>query len=535
MYKFECGCEFPIFDENASYNGLPSIYIDYDNINLRCPATWQILCEGHTKGVFQLETNLGKSWAKKVQPLTIEELAALIAILRPGTLKGMIDNKSIAQHYADRNIGEESCDPFNENVRDILSNTNGMMIYQEQVLGISQSLAGFDLKQGMGLLKGIGKKKADIVFKYRQEFVDGCKNSGIVTGEDAEAIFDVISKSARYLFNASHSVSYSITSYWCAYVKAHFPLHFFTSWLTYALEKSKPREEIAELINEAKQFNINVENPNIFHKNQNFVIDSGKIRYGIGSIKSLGSENFNTVINSIKNAETVLGKELNQFSWHDILLYLLPDIRKDVVNNLVHSGALSNFGVPRCSMLFQYNKLTEIKSHIPWLRNATSHISLSNDIETVLASKPRLTQKQRDKLNNILISILNPPINMVDAVEIVAGCEEDVLGIALSCSKLDAKNLGAVNCTCKQFSTGEKTLDVIVGVQINRISEWSPPDSDKKMAFMTVSDKTGKIEVSVPTKEYNRYGFLLFNNNTIAISGNINKKGGLQAKAISQL
>jgi len=201
-YSFECGCKFPIVGEGIKgIDGLPPIKIDYENLNLRCPHTWELFAKGYTKGIFQLETNLGQGWSKKLQPVTIEEVSALTAILRPGMLKSMLDGKSMTQHFVDRRNLQEDFTYFHPLAEPILSETHGTMTYQEQILSIAKIFAGFSLQQADTLRKAMGKKKADVMAKCREEFVTGCKNMAIITDDDAIALFDIIEKSNRYSFN----------------------------------------------------------------------------------------------------------------------------------------------------------------------------------------------------------------------------------------------------------------------------------------------------------------------------------------------
>lgn len=538
-YDFDCGCKFPVTNSDLkTIDGLPSIKIDYENLNYRCPSTWSLFGEGKTKGIFQLETNLGQSWAKKVQPICVEEIAALISIMRPGCLKGLMeDGKSVSQHYVDRKDFNEEFFYFHDEAEPILRDTYGLMVYQEQILSIAKIFAGFSLQQADTLRKGIGKKKADIVAKCRDEFVSGCINKGIITEHDAVVLFDVIEKSNRYSFNLSHAVSYGVTGYWCAVPKHHFPLHFFTAWLSGASGKIKPREEIAELIQDTKSFGIVVENPNISYKNENFVMRDGKIRYGLGSIKSVGAVEVQKLLASINQAEQKLNKPLIEFDWHDTLIHILSQSRKDVVSNLIHAGALSHYGLSRNAMLFQYNKLCELNDkEVEWIISHTETDNLHDDIANMLSNKKTVATR-KTKLQNLLVSIEQPSLDLADSIDVVAKREEDVLGISISCSRLDGKNTGFVNCTCDEFNKKKKTHKVIVAMQISRVTEWSPPKTpDKKLCFLTGYDKTGKIEVMIPEREYKEFSFLLFHGNTVAIHGSMNeKKGNLIGKVVTQL
>ena len=191
--------------------------------------TWDLFKEGRTKGIFQLESNLGRAWSKRLQPTNIEELSALIALIRPGSLKAISDGKSMTQHYVDRKSGLDIIKYLHESLTDILETTKGVLIYQEQSMRIAQDLAGFNLQEADVLRKAIGKKKADLMAKVKTDFLAGCEKVGKVGKETAEEIFGWIEKSSRYSFNKSHAVCYAINSYKSAWYKANYTKQFFLS------------------------------------------------------------------------------------------------------------------------------------------------------------------------------------------------------------------------------------------------------------------------------------------------------------------
>ena len=220
--------------------------------------TWDLFKEGKTKGVFQLESNLGKSWSKRVSPSNIEELSALIALIRPGCLKAISKGKSMTQHYVDRKSGKDKVEYLHESLESVLGNTYGVLVYQEQSMRIAQKIAGFDLQEADVLRKAIGKKKAGLMAQVKKSFLEGSQKKGVVSKEEAEEIFSWIEKSSRYAFNKSHSVAYAMNSYMSAWYKANHINEFFLSYLYYANEKQDPHQEVYELVNEAKLFDLDV-------------------------------------------------------------------------------------------------------------------------------------------------------------------------------------------------------------------------------------------------------------------------------------
>ena len=192
--------------------------------------TWDLFKNGYTKGVFQLESNHGRNWSRKLAPSNLEELSALIAIIRPGTQKDQ------RQKFVDRKHGRDEVTYLDKSLEEILKKTYGILVYQEQSMRIAQKLAGFDLKEADELRKAIGKKKADLMAKIKTKFIKGCIKQKVVTKEAAEEIFGWIENSARYAFNKSHSVAYAVNAYNTAWYKANHTTEFFLSYLYYAAD-----------------------------------------------------------------------------------------------------------------------------------------------------------------------------------------------------------------------------------------------------------------------------------------------------------
>lgn len=200
-YTFPCGCSFPINDEISP--DVPSIIFSpsLKDINMECERTWDLISAGNTKGVFQLESQLGQSLARKLKPRNINHLAALISIVRPGCLEAIHDKKSVTMHYIDRKNGLDDVNYFHPALETSLKDTYGEMIYQEQAMQISKDIAGFTMQEADELRKAIGKKKPELMAKIKTKFIEGCNKTKIVTEEEAKQIFDWIEKSQRYSFN----------------------------------------------------------------------------------------------------------------------------------------------------------------------------------------------------------------------------------------------------------------------------------------------------------------------------------------------
>jgi len=323
IYTFPCGCQFPIQDTVLS-DGRKSVKFDtnIENMPMNCEKTWDLISDGNTKGVFQLESRLGQSFAKKLKPRSIEHLSALVAIIRPGCLEAVRDGKSITEHYIARKNGEEAVELFHPALEPSLASTYGEMIYQEQAMQIAKDVAGFDLQQADILRKAIGKKKAKLMEQVKEQFLTGAEDKAVVTKEQAEEIFGWIEKSQRYSFNKSHSASYAFNAYVSAYAKAHFPRAFFTSYLDYSHEKQKPLKEVNELANNAKSLDIDIYTPKLIHDNERFRLIGKDIFFGITDIKNVGKSVVKRLKDVRKDVETRFKKTLENFSWLETLAFV---------------------------------------------------------------------------------------------------------------------------------------------------------------------------------------------------------------------
>lgn len=192
-----CGCVLNLYP-----NGKPNIEFDIRKIQGNCPLVWEMLSRGLTKGVFQLESNVGRQWTKKLKPESILHLAALSAILRPGASKNFDENGvSVTQHYCFRKNGEEEVVYYHDSLSNILNNSFGLLIYQEEAMRIAVVTANFSEMEADNLRKAMGKKDAELMKKVEGMYLEKAKTTGILTEEEAKEIFNWIKKSQRYSFN----------------------------------------------------------------------------------------------------------------------------------------------------------------------------------------------------------------------------------------------------------------------------------------------------------------------------------------------
>lgn len=498
--------------------------------------TWKLFAEGKTKGVFQLESNLGKSWAKKLAPTSIEELSALIAIIRPGTLKAYVDGKSMTQHYVDRKHGKEEVVYLHPALEEILKPTYGVLVYQEQSMRIAQKIAGFNLQEADELRKAIGKKKADLMAKVKKKFISGAKKVGTVSKEDAEAIFGWIEKSSRYAFNKSHSISYAVCSYLSAFQKAHNTKEFFLSYLYYANEKQDPHQEIYELISEAKLFDITVKTPSIINYADKFNIQKNTIYFGLKDIKSLTGKNGDALIEVLSSIQKDLGKTIKDLSWLQVLVYLNSRISSSSFKALASIGFFRGIKdkVTRNKCLYDYEILRSLtKSEQTWLETnlvAKGWASLQDALKDLAPTKKegggtsRADRKQA-VLNEIQL-LANPPYELVDDPSWVIDQEVKFLGCPVSLTKVETSDTSAANTTCKDVVNGKKGKDLCIVANIQRASDYKikkGESKDKIMSFLTIEDETAILDsVIVFPKVKEKYKYILYEGNNLIFCGYVN-------------
>lgn len=201
FFEFECGCKWPIIEKNSDPTILPKLDIDPENLP-DCYLTWKMISRGDTKGVFQLESRLGQTWAKKLRPENLEHMSALGALLRPGCINVKDENGvSTTEHYCLRKNKEELTSSIDDIVDDILKPTENLLVYQEQAMMLGKIIAGFDLKTVDRLRKSVGKKDSKEMAEVRKLFLEGAKATNVVSYEMAEMLWSWIEKSGRYAFN----------------------------------------------------------------------------------------------------------------------------------------------------------------------------------------------------------------------------------------------------------------------------------------------------------------------------------------------
>lgn len=527
-FAFSCGCKFKVTDKSCD-PPLVDFAPEMESINLDCEKTWELISSGNTKGCFQLESRLGQMMAKKLKPSNIQELSGLISILRPGCLEAYRDGKSVSNHYIDKKNGLESIDYFHPALEPILKDTYSEMIYQEQAMSISKALAGFDLQQADELRKAIGKKQADKMAKLKKGFIKGCIKTGSVSKDEAEQIFGWIEKSQRYLFNASHSISYAMNAYLSAYTKAHFPKIFFASYLRFAKDKIDPQQEIKELVRNANEMDIKISIPDLRNLNEFFILKNKTIYFGLTDIKGVGKSVFQ------KLKKLIEGVDISEYSWLQTLLLILLNINSTASKALISSGALDYHKKNRTEMLFHYDLISELTKKESEI--CKSIIEQNSDISIIdmlkqLLTAPRIQKNRQNIINNMIKSISKPPYSLIDKIEWLSDSENNMLGASITCFKIDTYDTAMANCNCKSFKTTVNSNNIIIAGEIsnvNIIKTKKGKNPGQEMAFVSIEDQFGMLDsVIFFPEQLSKYRTHLFDGNILIFSGNKSKaKDGL--------
>ena len=503
--------------------------IDITKLNEDDCTVWKMIGEGRVKGCFQIESYLGKTWCKALKPDNILELAALISIIRPGTLKAFVDGKSMTQHYVDRKHGKDKVPSLHESIDGLLKETYGVIVYQEQAMEIAVKMAGFNLKEADDLRKAIGKKKADLMKKVRVKFIDGAKQNNIEE-EKAIEIFDMIEKSARYSFNKSHAVAYAKMAYWSAYVKNHYVDKFMKNWLRDADDKIDPDMEKRQLIIAAKAEGLEIKGPSISVLKENFTFGETNgmfptIHFGICNVKNVGVAHLEKLKQGIEN--------LSNVNWSNLLVHVLPNVNKRAIENLISVGAFAGLGKSRTEMIHEFHCFNDFtKKEIQAIQDHLNIEGLTaiDIVKKLLAYGVKKnggfisTQTRLTKVEDILMRLQNPGRNLSDNSMTYARIEEKLLGYAINHSELNAcSDACHANATCKELSDG-RSDNCVIAVIIKGIREHKTKNGDI-MAFVSAEDDSGELENIVIFPDiYEQNKDIIYDRATLLLSGQIKDK-----------
>ena len=491
------------------------VTLDMQKINYDDKKVLDSLGTGRSDGVFQLESAGMKNFMKELKPQSLEDVIAGISLYRPGPMD------FIPQYIRGKNRPDTiryDC----PQLEPILKPTYGCIVYQEQVMQIVRNLAGYTLGRSDLVRRAMSKKKASVMEKERQNFVYGNEAEGvpgcIANGIDeatANKIYDEMIDFAKYAFNKSHAAAYAVVSYQTAYLKYYYPVEFMAALMTSVIDFPN---KVAEYILVCRQMGIKILPPDVNCGMYGFSVDNGAIRYGLSAIKSVGRP----VIESLVRER----EENGQYrSLKDFMERNSPQMNKRAVENFIKAGALDCLDGNRRQKMLVYQKISD---------------SISQDKKNSLAGQMSLFDlvSEEDKKE---FEIRMPDVEEFGKEELL-GYEKEVLGIYLSGHPLEnyremmEKTISAKTSDFQQDEETNlpKVMDgqkVIIGGMItDKTIKYTK--NNKVMAFLTVEDLVGTVEVVVFPRDYEKSQQFLNEEGRVFIQGRVSAEDDRASKLI---
>lgn len=430
------------------------IKMNFSDIPLNDKDTLKIFEQADTCGIFQFESDGMKNFLRKLKPNTIEDIFAAIALFRPGPAVN-IDS------YIRRKHGLEKVEYIDDSLKDILSSTYGIIIYQEQIMQIAASMAGFSLGEADILRRAMSKKNMELLKSEEVKFIEGSINRGY-SKETSKKIFDLILNFANYGFNKSHSVCYSIVAYKMAYLKAKYPKYFFSNLLSSVIGSET---KTLEYINEARKLGINILLPDINISTNKYKVVENGIIFPISNIKNVGIVTCRDIINS-------RGNGFNDI--YDCFSKILSrNVNKSTLESLIDASCFDSFG---------FNKQTLYYN----LDNLINYAILTKDLDPDFVIKPEIEIKEEFSKSELLAN------------------EKECFGFYLSdhpttIYKSRVDNIINLEDVPKYFN---KNINIVVMIEKIRVVNTKNND---RMAFLLASDDTAQADLTLFPKVYSKY------------------------------
>ncbi|MDY5846579.1 MAG: DNA polymerase III subunit alpha [Bariatricus sp.] len=477
-----------------------------------------LLGSGKTDGIFQLESAGMKSFMKELKPQSLEDIIAGISLYRPGPMD------FIPQYIKGKNNpGAITYDC--PQLEPILEPTYGCIVYQEQVMQIVRDLAGYTLGRSDLLRRAMSKKKADVMQKERQNFVygnpeenvPGCVANGIPE-EIANKIYNEMIDFAKYAFNKSHAAAYAVVAYQTAYLKYYHPVEYMAALMTSVIDNPG---KVAEYIYSCRQMGIKILPPDINRGVGNFSVDNGNIRYGLAAIKSIGKP----VIESIIEERRLRGEFKNLKDFIERLSS--KEVNKRTVESFIKSGAFDSLKGTRKQLMMIYIKIMD-QVNQEKKYSMTGQMSLFDIVD----------EEQKKEFE-----ITMPDVGEYQK-ETMLAFEKEVLGVYLSGHPLEEyeeKWRKSISATTQDFQLDEETgctkvrdgaKEIIGGMITSKTIKYTK--TNKTMAFITIEDLMGTVEVVIFPKDYEKNQQYLQEDSKVFVKGRVSEEDDNASKLICE-
>ena len=491
------------------------VKLDMQHIDYNDKKVLDSLGTGRSDGVFQLESAGMKNFMKELKPQSLEDVIAGISLYRPGPMD------FIPQYIRGKNRPDTikyDC----PQLESILKPTYGCIVYQEQVMQIVRNLAGYTLGRSDLVRRAMSKKKAAVMEKERQNFVYGNEEEGVpgciangISEQTANKIYDDMIDFAKYAFNKSHAAAYAVVSYQTAFLKYYYPVEFMAALMTSVIEMPT---KVAEYIQVCRQMNIKILPPDVNRGAYGFSVDNGAIRYGLSAIKSVGRP----VINALVEEREANGEYR---SLKDFIERLTGTVNKRAIENFIKAGALDCLEGNRRQKMLVYGQIVD---------------SIAQEKKNSFAGQMSLFDLVSDEEKKEY-EIRMPDVEEYDK-EMILAFEKDVLGIYLSGHPLERyRNImeKMISAKTTDFQPDEesgipKVYDgqkVIIGGMITE-KTIKYTRNNKVMAFLTVEDLLGTVEIVVFPRDYEKWQSMLNEDARVFVQGRVNAEDDKPSKLI---
>ncbi|WP_419256284.1 DNA polymerase III subunit alpha [Campylobacter fetus] len=440
----------------------------WEKIDFNDQKTYETIQSGNTLGIFQIESSGMQSLAAKLRPDCFEDIIAMIALYRPGPLNsGMVDD------FIDIKHGKKKIEYAFAALKPILEPTYGVIVYQEQVMQVVQTVGGFSLGGADLVRRAMSKKKEDEMLHLKTQYLEGAKRNGFDEGK-ADALFELIMKFAEYGFNKSHSAAYALITFQTAYLKTYYPAEFMAALLT---SEENNIDKIIKYIDEIKRLNIKLLPPNVNYSVREFSViqkdGSDSIIYGMAAIKGVG---VGAVEDIIKAREDGPFESVDSF----ISKTDCTTVNRRVFESLIKSGAFDDFGFTRKMLIHNLETIIENSKRISDIKKNATNSLFSDD----------------DSMSEISVDLVNIK-DEFDKKEILK-FEQEILGVYVSGHPLDEyrDKIDKINYTVSsEFENVEDGSEILV---VGKIEDTTTKitKTGKKMAIINILDIHGNIEAT---------------------------------------
>ncbi|MBQ6583288.1 MAG: DNA polymerase III subunit alpha [Mogibacterium sp.] len=498
------------------------VEIDFSRMDYDDPKVYELISEGNTQGIFQLESGGMTDFMKNLRPTCFEDIVAGISLYRPGPMDSI-------PKYIENKKHPEKVTYIDPHLEPILGVTYGCLVYQEQVMQIVRDLGGYSYGRSDLVRRAMSKKKMSVMLEEKEYFIHGkkapdgtveipgCTANGIPV-EAAEAIFEDMVTFAQYAFNKSHAAAYAVISYETAYLKCHYPVEFMAALMTSMMGQAR---HIASYTRNCQEMGIEVLPPSVLYSGKNFTVENGKIRYGLAGVKNVGSG----IVQAILDARQRDGLPADIY---EFVRGIDPkELNKKAIESLIKAGALDDIH-PNRAALYAVHEEAVSRAQKSAKRNSVNQISFFQMDESLMEEVqvtpelPRVRNFEKDQLLAMEKEMLgvyvsgHPLDDYRELIDRYTTCSTAEL-LADAGQDADGDTAGMMRGAYSRFHDGDRVImaGMLTGVKTMITKK------QQEMARAQLEDYSGVIGVIVFPSPFERHRFLIANDAILAVAGRL--------------